>query len=85
MSETGNIEELAKIVSGDIFKWFKWKVCALKDADWKCVIDSHKKNTHPSDVVYYYDDPYSGDVIYINTDLKSYKKEVLAQQEYQTL
>jgi len=74
MSETGNIEALSKIVSGDIFKWFKWKTCELKDEDWECVIDSHKKNTHPSDVVFYYDDPYSGDVIYINTDLKSYKK-----------
>ncbi|MES9898558.1 MAG: hypothetical protein ABW148_05995 [Sedimenticola sp.] len=74
MSETGNIEELAKIVSGDIFKWFKWRVCALKDENWKCVIDNHKKKTHPSDIVYHYDDPYSGDVIYISTDLKSYKK-----------
>jgi len=74
MSETGNIEELAKIVSSDIFKWFKWNTCALKDEDWQCVIDKHKKKTHPADVVYYYDDPYSGDVIYVNTDLKSYKK-----------
>jgi len=74
MSETGNIEELAKLVSNDIFKWFKWKTCALKDADWKCVIDDHKKRTHPADVVFYYDDPYSGNVIYLNTDLKSYKK-----------
>jgi hypothetical protein len=74
MSETGNIEELAKIVSKDIFKWFKWSVCDLKDEDWKCVIESHNKKTHPADVVYYYDDPYSGNVVYINTDLKSYKK-----------
>ena len=74
MSETGNIEELAKLVSNDIFKWFKWKTCALKDTDWQCVIDSHEKRTHPADVVFYYDDPYSGNVIYINTDLKSYKK-----------
>lgn len=74
MSETGNIEELAKLVSNEIFKWFKWKTCALKDTDWQCVIDSHKKRTHPADVVFYYDDPYSGNVIYLNTDLKSYKK-----------
>lgn len=74
MSETGNIEELAKLVSNEIFKWFKWKTCPLKDTDWKCVIDSHKKRTHPADVVFYYDDPYSGNVIYLNTDLKSYKK-----------
>ena len=74
MSETGNIEELAKIVSSDIFKWFKWKTCPLKDSDWECVSKHHNKKTHPSDVVFYYDDPYSGNVIYLNTDLKSYKK-----------
>lgn len=74
MSETGNIEELAKSVSNEIFKWFKWKACPLTDTDWECVSDHHKKNTHPADVVFYYDDPYSGNVIYLNTDLKSYKK-----------
>ena len=74
MSETGNIEELAKLVSNDIFKWFKWETCALKDTDWQCVTVSHQKRTHPADVVFYYDDPYSGNVIYLNTDLKSYKK-----------
>ena len=30
--------------------------------------------THPSDVVFYYDEPYSLIRTYINTDLKSYKK-----------
>ena len=30
--------------------------------------------THPSDVVFYYDEPYSVSRTYINTDLKSYKK-----------
>jgi hypothetical protein len=74
MPETGNIEELAKIVSKDIFKWFKWNTCGLKDVNWECVSDHHKKKTHPSDVVFYYDEPYSGNVIYLNTDLKSYKK-----------
>ena len=74
MGETGNIEELAKLVSKDIFKWFKWKTCDLKDCNWNCVTNNHNKKTHPSDVVFYYDDPYSGHMTYINTDLKSYKK-----------
>jgi hypothetical protein len=30
--------------------------------------------THPSDVVFYYDEPYSLSRTYINTDLKSYKR-----------
>lgn len=74
MSETGNIEQLAKIVSNDIFKWFKWKTCAPKDLDWTCESEHHKKRTHPSDVVFYYDDPYTGRTTYLNTDLKSYAK-----------
>jgi hypothetical protein len=75
MSETGNIEELAKIISNDIFKWFKWETRPLKDSDWSCVLDYHHKKTHPADVVFYYNDPYTGETIYINTDLKSYKKD----------
>lgn len=72
MSETGNIEALAKLVSKDIFKWFKWGTCAPKDEDWSCESDHHGKNTHPSDVVFYYEDPYTGQTQYLNTDLKSY-------------
>ena len=72
MAETGNIETLAKKVSNDIFKWIKWKVCKPCDVNWDCVSEHHKKKTHPSDVVFYYNDPYSGKTSYINTDLKSY-------------
>lgn len=74
MSETGNIETLAKLISNDIFKWFKWKNLPLRDTDWDCVNEHHNKKTHPSDVVFYYNDPYSGKCIYLNTDLKSYAK-----------
>lgn len=74
MSETGNIEDLAKEISKDIFKWFKWKRCKLTDVNVACISEHHKKKTHPVDVVYYYDAPYSGSTIYLNTDLKSYKK-----------
>ncbi len=65
MAETGNIETLAKMVSRDIFQWFKWKSCPLTDVNWECVLEEHtKKKTHPSDVVYYYDEPYSGKTTY---------------------
>lgn len=80
MSETGNIEELAKIVSDEIFKLFKWKVRPLKDTDWTCVSSHHNKKTHPADVVFHYSDPYSGDMIYLNTDLKSYKKSSITTE-----
>lgn len=74
MSETGNIEELAKRISAEIFKWLKWETCPIKDTDWECVSEKHTSGTHPSDVVFYYDEPYSGNRLYLNTDLKSYKK-----------
>jgi hypothetical protein len=36
--------------------------------------DVHKIASHPSDVVFYYDEPYSVNRTYVNTDLKSYKR-----------
>lgn len=74
MGESGNIEALAEEISEDIFKWFKWNSCPLRNVNWECVIEHHNKNTHPSDVVFYYNDPYTGKTTYINTDLKSYQK-----------
>jgi hypothetical protein len=56
---------------------------ASGDENGSASIDSHppestvelkKILTHPSDVVFYYDEPYSLSRTYINTDLKSYKK-----------
>jgi hypothetical protein len=79
MSETGNIEQLAKIVSKEIFKVFKWETCELKDVDWKCEFEHHSKKTHPSDVVFHYIHPYTGNRVYINTDLKSYKKTSISK------
>lgn len=34
-----------------------------------------KKDSHPGDVVFFYQDPYLGKKIYLHTDLKSYAKE----------
>lgn len=72
MAETSNIAALAERISQDIFTWFKWSSRPLRDSNWECVLDHHHKKTHPSDVVFHYDDPYTGKVLYLNTDLKSY-------------
>lgn len=74
MSETTNTSALANKVFADIFKWLKWELCNPKDIDWDCCNqEKHGKRTHPSDLVFYYTNPYTGKVHYINTDLKSYK------------
>lgn len=74
MAETEAIARMAEMLSEELFGVYGWKRTGPINCNWKCVNpDYHKKRkTHPSDVVYYYDHPYSGDRIYINTDLKSY-------------
>ncbi len=114
MAETGNISEIAEILSNDVFSRFLWNNTGGWNQNWKCIKDDHvvvtrtrktkedagqldergeesttissKSNsekdgivikrilTHPSDVVFYYDEPYSSSRTYINADLKSYKK-----------
>jgi hypothetical protein len=73
MAETSNIAVLAERISQEIFTWFKWNSRPVRDSNWECVLDHHNKKTHPSDVVFHYDDPYTGKILYLNTDLKSYK------------
>jgi hypothetical protein len=73
MAETSNIAALAERISKDIFTWFKWRSRPLHDINWECVLEHHDKGTHPSDVVFHYEDPYTGKVLYLNTDLKSYQ------------
>ncbi|WFO49763.1 hypothetical protein [Aeromonas veronii] len=81
MAENGPIEELAKIISNKIFDRFHWKRVGPCDQDFPCEKESlHKPegkkqdHTHPVDTVFCYKDPYLNKVIYLNTDLKSYKK-----------
>lgn len=81
MAENGPIEELAKIISDKIFDRFHWKRVGPCDRDFPCEKESAHKpenkkqsHTHPVDTVFCYKDPYLNKIIYLNTDLKSYKK-----------
>ena len=80
MAENGPIEDLAKRISQDFMSRFKWQQHGPCDRDFICdneikhkPKDKKKKHTHPVDVVFSYKDPYLNKVIYLNTDLKSYK------------
>jgi hypothetical protein len=43
--------------------------------NWPCENqEKHEVKTHPSDVVFWYDEPYSQSRTYVNCDLKSYAK-----------
>jgi len=81
MAETSNIAALSERISNEIFTWFKWSSRPLRDSNWECVLGHHNKKTHPSDVVFHYDDPYTGKVLYLNTDLKSYTASSITKSQ----
>lgn len=79
MGETKNIDEMAQIISDKIFSEMKWEVNNdYKDINWSCCDELHKTKTHPTDLVFNYIDPYTEITQYIQTDLKSYKKESIS-------
>lgn len=81
MAETQNIAAMADKVADEVFAVFGWKQHGPKNHNWACSQEDHGKKTHPSDVVFYYDDVYTHDRVYVSTDLKSYsKKKISAQQ-----
>lgn len=83
MAETVNTAEIANKLSEDIFKYFLWQHHPKRDENFSCVNSEHKgdggkpKTSHPADVVFFYEDPYAGTIIYLNTDLKSYKADTI--------
>jgi hypothetical protein len=73
MGETANIAAIAERLSGDLFAEFFWKRTGPMNENWACEKpEHHKVKTHPSDVVFYYDEPYAKQRTYVNCDLKSY-------------
>ncbi|WP_438040228.1 hypothetical protein [Sorangium sp. So ce128] len=72
MAETDNIARMAEKVGEEIFDVFGWTRRPPVNQNWSCSVESHGKLTHPSDVVFWYDDPYRVERIYWNVDLKSY-------------
>ena len=73
MAETANIAAIAEKLSGELFAEFFWKRTGPMNENWACEKpEHHKVKTHPSDVVFYYDEPYAKQRTYVNCDLKSY-------------
>jgi hypothetical protein len=75
MAETINIAKMAEKLSKELFAEFLWNRMEPANLNWPCEdIERHNTHTHPSDVVFYYDEPYSQARTYVNCDLKSYAK-----------
>jgi hypothetical protein len=73
MAETEALARMAEKVSEEIFSLFKWTEHGSRNQNWDCVCqEEHQKTTHPSDIVFSYDHPYSSQRIFLNVDLKSY-------------
>lgn len=79
MAETGDIAKIATKVSDDIFRIFGWERRPPRDRNWACVTENHGKDTHPSDVVFRYEDPVEHSTIYLSLDLKSFAKSSITQ------
>lgn len=75
MAETINIAKMAEKLSKGIFLEFLWGRMEHTNINWPCENqEKHEVKTHPSDVVFWYDEPYSQSRTYVNCDLKSYDK-----------
>ena len=78
MAETINITKMAEKLSKGIFGEFLWQRMEHTNLNWPCEDqEKHKVKTHPSDVVFWYDEPYSQSRMYVNYELKSYAKSTV--------
>lgn len=85
MAETANIATIAEKISEELFCDFFWGKSGPWNWNWDCEEkERHKVKTHPSDVVFCYDEPYRPVRTYINCDLKSYAKGTINSSNIKT-
>lgn len=76
MAETINRAQMAEDLSDKVFAEFLWQKTGPMNENWPCEQpEIHYTKSHPTDVVFYYDEPYSTVRRYIQCDLKSYGKD----------
>lgn len=83
MSETEAIAKMAEILSKEIMPVYKWRDTGPINQNWGCVNSATHNNreSHPSDIIFYYDEPYSSSRAYMNVDLKSYAKGTINKRQ----
>lgn len=73
--ESSNISKMAEFLSDEVFSEFFWEKVGPVNENWPCEeSEKHSCSTHPADVVFYYDEPYTQERTYVHCDLKSYAK-----------
>lgn len=85
MGETGNVSKIAEILSKQIFSTFGWTERGPRNENWECVDSLHNKKTHPSDIVFYYLEPYEKVRTFINCDLKSYSCSTISTAQFESV
>ncbi|QWT19518.1 hypothetical protein KPL74_17440 [Bacillus sp. NP157] len=82
--ENENKAKMAERLADDIFGEFMWERVGPKNINWACSVpELHGTETHPADVVFYYDEPYSRSRTYVHCDLKSYGKKTITSASVQ--
>ncbi len=78
MAETSPTAKMAAKLSDEVFAEFFWEKVGPIDQNWPCEDhEHHGVDTHPADVVFYYDEPYSLKRTFVHCDLKSYGKTTI--------
>ncbi|NSY59945.1 hypothetical protein [Agrobacterium tumefaciens] len=76
MAETVNRAQMAEDLSSKVFAEFLWQKTGPMNENWTCEQNrKHNAQSHPTDVVFFYDEPYSAERRYLQCDLKSYSKD----------
>lgn len=82
MAETAAIAQIAEILADQIFSEFLWTKVGPVNQNWACEKqEAHRTHSHPTDVVFYYDEPYDDVTTYVQCDLKSYASASIARSQ----
>ena len=69
---------MAVKLSDEVFSEFFWQKVGPEDQNWPCEDpEHHGVDTHPADVVFFYDEPYTLKRTFVHCDLKSYAKATI--------
>lgn len=78
-----NTAKKAEVISKQLFEEFHWESSVITNINWACTMSKvhNERSHHPSDCVYYYNEPYKKIRTYVNCDLKSFKSTSIKSGE----